>query len=229
MQRCLTTALALTVLLSALPASAAPAPPARGWRPPFWMMPWGIASADGARAYVVGQSGKVEALDLATGKVLWTFEAGKPLALVGRRLAVQVAVKDKPNTLHVVLLNEAGKQVGQSQPVVFPEGVEVSGDVRAFTSSAWSDGVHLYLDWRAGGRPTRGGRAHEGEAVHAAEALPEAGRSPAPEAAWGRAPGAWRRSPLRAARWRCWRRTRPRSRRCRKYPRRSCVRRGRPP
>ena len=53
MHRYPTLALALTVLLNALPASAVPAPQPRAWSPPFWRTPWGVASTDGATAFVV--------------------------------------------------------------------------------------------------------------------------------------------------------------------------------
>jgi hypothetical protein len=137
---------ALALLLGVAPASAAPAPRAKEGGPAFYRTAWGVAGPDGATAWVVGAAGKVEALDLATGKVRWSSaEAGRPLALVGRRLAMAVAEQGKANTLRLILVDEKGKKTWQSQPMAFPEGVVVG---RLLTSTLWSDGAHLYLPWR---------------------------------------------------------------------------------
>src|SRR4051794_496238 len=105
--------LGFAAVLFVEPAVAAPPPPAREQRPPFWTTIWGIASPDGKTAYVTGSDGKVEAIDLATGKAVWTFtDSSKPVALIGRRLAVLVPGGDKPNTVRIALLDDKGKQMG---------------------------------------------------------------------------------------------------------------------
>jgi hypothetical protein len=150
-------------LITATIVIGAPLPVSKEQRPPFYKMTWGIATSDAKTAYVTGSTGKVEALDLATGRVRWTFEdPGRPLALVGRRLAIEVAVheKDKANSVRVVLLNDKGKQVGQSEPIVLPERVALARTAGPGpASTAWSDATFLYLLWsgRFGGPGGRGG------------------------------------------------------------------------
>jgi hypothetical protein len=152
----------LASLTTAIVAVGAPLPAAKEQRAPFFKMTWGVATPDGKTVYVTGISGKVEALDLATGKVRWTFEdPGRPLALVGRRLAIEVAVadKDKTNAVRVVLVNDRGKQVGQSAPITLPERVALARAAGpGIAGSAWSDGNYLYLSWggRFGGPGGRG-------------------------------------------------------------------------
>jgi hypothetical protein len=165
----------LVVLVTATILAGAPLPATKEQRPPFVKTVWGITSTDGKMAYLTGENGKVEALDLETGKVRWTFaDPGRPLALVGRRLAIEVPVvdKDKSNSVRVVMLNDSGKQVGQSAPITLPERVALlqqGAFARAtagpgLTSTAWSDGNYLYLVWsgRLGGPGGRGGFAGGG-------------------------------------------------------------------
>src|SRR5260370_5866478 len=129
--------LALPVILAA-PALAAPiAPPA--WITPS-RIPGGVADAAGKNGFIANDKNLIEAVNLETGEALWTSDvSGKPLAVVGNRLLVQVPVPGKPNAVRVVALNtEAkGKQVTEYDPVAVPDWVATGlAGGKSFTSSA---------------------------------------------------------------------------------------------
>ncbi len=142
--------LALPVILAA-PALAAPiAPPA--WITPS-RIPGGVADAAGKNGFIANDKNLIEAVNLETGEALWTSDvSGKPLAVVGNRLLVQVPVPGKPNAVRVVALNtEAkGKQVTESDPVAFPDWVATGlAGGKSFTSSAKLHKGDLLLAWEA--------------------------------------------------------------------------------
>src|SRR5579862_6323964 len=81
------------------------------------VFPRGAADAAGKVAYVQGVNGGIEALDLKTGKVLWTTEEfAQPLAVIGNKLLVQVREDNKPNALRVLTHDTAnkGKKIASS-------------------------------------------------------------------------------------------------------------------
>jgi hypothetical protein len=122
--------------------------------------PGGLASADGKRAFVTNVEGGIDALDLETGKVLWSSkDAGRPLALGEKLLLAQATVK--PNTVRVVGLDDSGKKVFESEPIAFPDWVSVGVTYgRSFASMARVQNGSLWLRWQArawyagGARPT---------------------------------------------------------------------------
>lgn len=132
----------------------------------FVRIPGGVADRAGKVGYVQSVKGGVDALDLTTGKVLWSFgEFARPVALVTKGLVVQIPEKGKANAVRLVVLDlarkgEAKKSV--SKLIEFPDWVSVGTEYgRAFTSSARVDSqgrVILLWDaraWYAGGaRPT---------------------------------------------------------------------------
>jgi hypothetical protein len=136
-------------VLAAAPAWAAPADRTVLPVP----LPLGVADPAGKVGYVMGVSGHVEALDLGTGKVLWEAkEAGRPLLVVDKALLIQAPVAGKANAVRVVLLDTAreGKQLLESEPVVFPDWVSVGlTHGRTFSSEAWAHKGDLLLRWRA--------------------------------------------------------------------------------
>ncbi len=132
---------------------------------PFALFPNGVADRDGKAGYVHAAAGGVEALDLATGKVLWNFtEPCRPLALMGDRLVCQAAEKGKANAIRLMMLDvrDKGKVLLRSDPITFPDWVSVGTTYgRSFTSEAIPDGKDaLVLRWEArawyagGARPT---------------------------------------------------------------------------
>src|SRR5438270_912813 len=92
----------------------------------FVKIPGGVADAAGKVGYVQSPKGGVDALDLATGKVLWSSaEFARPVALVKDQLVVQVPEKGKANAVRLVVL-DAGKQGerGRASDVIqFPDWV----------------------------------------------------------------------------------------------------------
>src|SRR5207244_1307009 len=88
------------------------------------LFPGGVVDEAGARAYIIDAQHDLDALDLATGRVLWTAPAMRPLAVVDGRLVAWSRVK--PNAVRVVVLDErTGKPLVESEPIVFPEWVVI--------------------------------------------------------------------------------------------------------
>jgi hypothetical protein len=112
--------LALAVLTLAVgPLGAAPSPSGRAG-PSCWSVSWGVIDGSGRRAFLANATGGIDALDLATGKVLWsTPEVSRPLAVFAGLLLA--SVPDRDDTLRVLVLNWAGKCLLRSDPVIPPE------------------------------------------------------------------------------------------------------------
>src|SRR3954469_26065126 len=121
-RRSLQAALSAVVLL----AAARPTSPQGPHR--FAGLPGGVAAPAGKVGYVQAPSGGVDALDLATGKVLWQVaENCKPLGLAGDRLVCPTPEKGKANALRILVLDtkDRGTVLKRSDPVVFPDWVSV--------------------------------------------------------------------------------------------------------
>ena len=93
--------LAITLLASsAVTALAAPAP-----EPPSrpLPLPGGVADPDGKTGYVVNEKGGINALDLESGKILWTRdEPAKPFAPMPHELRLVLAATGLFNLLFFV-------------------------------------------------------------------------------------------------------------------------------
>jgi hypothetical protein len=131
----------------------------------FVNIPGGVADLAGKVGYVQTPKGGVDALDLETGKVLWsTTEVARPVALVKQGLVVQVEEKGKANAVRLAVLDVTNKgQRGRVSDVIqFPDWVSVAVTYgRSFQARATPDaqGRVVYLwearAWYAGGaRPT---------------------------------------------------------------------------
>jgi hypothetical protein len=131
----------------------------------FVSIPGGVADAAGKIGYVQAPKGGVDALDLATGKVLWSSaEVGRPLALTKQGLVVEVPEKGKANAVRLAVLdvNKQGARGRVTDVIQFPDWVSVSVTYgRAFASGATLDNQgRLLLQWHArawyagGARPT---------------------------------------------------------------------------
>jgi hypothetical protein len=125
-------------------------------------IPGGVADADGARGFIVNADRGVDAVDLESGKTLWTFkDGGRPLAVVGDRLLVQVLDPKKGNAARILALDLAeGKKVLESDPLVFPDWVTPgptgmwSG--RSFAAQPRIQNGELWLKWQAHARYSGG-------------------------------------------------------------------------
>jgi outer membrane protein assembly factor BamB len=135
-------------------------------------IPGGVADANGKRGYLVNADRQIDAVDLESGKVLWTFkDGGRPLAVVGDRLLVQVVDAKKPHAARVLLLDADGKNVLESDPLEFPDWVTPgptgrwSG--RSFAAQPRVEKGELWLKWKASARYS-GGAAPTPEILKAA-------------------------------------------------------------
>src|SRR5205823_1519283 len=117
-----------TLLVLLVPAlSAAPAPAENAGTPA--PLPAGVADSAGKIGYLAGAKGLIEAVDLEKGVVLWeSKEPARPLVLFDKFLAAQVKVAGKANRVRIIVLdvNQKGKIVLESDPVVFPDWVSVT-------------------------------------------------------------------------------------------------------
>ncbi|HEY2881538.1 MAG TPA: hypothetical protein VGJ15_03880 [Pirellulales bacterium] len=140
---------------------------------PSWIsIPGGVADLEGKIAYVATPSDGIEALNLATGQVLWeTKEAKYPIALYeGQLLAQTQRGNSKVNTLGIVLFEADSNHVAkQIEPIVFPDWVAVDGGIGlSFASSVALENDDLILSWQAQ-REFVGGTPRTPEAVAAAK------------------------------------------------------------
>jgi hypothetical protein len=141
--------LLVALLFGSEVALAAPAPRSSGESA---ALPLGVADAEGKTGFFANATGGIDAVNLATGEVLWeSKEASKPLAVHRGKLAAQRAVAGKPNVVEVVFLDTAkGKSSRVSDPVVFPDWVSVGlTHGRSFSSSAHIHRDALHLSWEA--------------------------------------------------------------------------------
>jgi hypothetical protein len=121
----------------------------------------GVANPAGKTGFFPNTSGGIDALDLATGRLLWTSkEANRPLLATENRLIVQ---QGNARQVRILILeaSKQGKRVFESQPITFPDWVSVQVAYgRSFRSSARVDINGLWLSWEArafyagGARPT---------------------------------------------------------------------------
>ncbi len=140
----------LLVCFPALGAAPAPAPSAKPSANAPLRLPAGIAAPDGHIGYFAAADDGIEAIDLATGKVLWrTHEAQRPLLVDGEYLLAQAGVKR--NRLRILRLKRANGGCDlESDSIVFPAWV-VTGEAHGRSFSAhWRLGKHqLILEWEA--------------------------------------------------------------------------------
>ena len=86
-------------------------------------IPAGVVSTDSSTFFVTNDKGIIEAIDLSKGKLLWTSDAAyRPLAVAGTKLIAQARVKDKPNSIRLVVLDlkGEGKVIKESDDLDMP-------------------------------------------------------------------------------------------------------------
>jgi hypothetical protein len=116
------------VLFSSLMAFGQPPPGKESFADTFFLPAGVVAEPKGRTGFVPnGRPERIDAVDLQTGKVLWTTkEAYRPLLAAGGRLVALAKVEGKRHTLRLVVLDASAKGKGKllltSAPVVFAPG-----------------------------------------------------------------------------------------------------------
>ena len=162
------TSAAIVIMLLASALHAAPRPQKPG-RPAFHAVLGGIFDPEGKIGYLGTWPGRIQAIDLATGKVKWTWQEKehgtsrlrgggnwlslpKPVALVGGKLVVLVmaakteAEAMKSSSIRVLLLDGKGKKTGKSDVITFP--ARVTGSALQVASVVWAVGSDVYIRWK---------------------------------------------------------------------------------
>jgi len=111
--------------------------------------------------YVMSPDGGLEALDVATGRLLWrTGRADRPLALRKGKLLAQAETRGRGAPLEVVLLDAAAPGSGHiAVRIPLPAEVDPSiadGPGRRFLASGALDGKTATVDWTFCERPVGG-------------------------------------------------------------------------
>ena len=130
------------------------------------LLPGGIADKAGKVGYVAGAKGGLEAVDLASGRMLWHAEGDlTPLLLSSQTIiatqtvAASASRPGQDNQIRIVRRETAlGRQVFRSQPLVFPAWVSVAenGWGTTFRSQAMLEKNILLFAWEATKRPVYG-------------------------------------------------------------------------
>ena len=104
-------------------------------------LPFGVASPDGSVGYVAGRNGGIDAIDLRTGKLLWSSqEAFLPILAVDDAVLVAAPVPDTPNAVAILGLSRgSGSLVFESYPMEFPAWVRLEVS-KPCCGGGWSAG-----------------------------------------------------------------------------------------
>ena len=119
--------------------------------------PGGVVDAGWGRAYVTSATGEVDAVDLKTGKRLWSSaEAGVPVLVTGERLYMVAGARgeEAANEVHIVALDlgKGGKVISRSEGISLPEWCGILPEAgRTFVVTGKLEGEGLTVSWKAGG------------------------------------------------------------------------------
>jgi hypothetical protein len=116
------------------------------------LVPGGVADVSGVKCYVASATGGIDALDIATGNVLWhSDEFSQSLFADEHQVIGAVGTESKANRLRVLVLDAAnGKRLTRSDPLVFPDWVTTTDqDGRSFVLETGVLKDHLLLKWKA--------------------------------------------------------------------------------
>jgi hypothetical protein len=115
------------------------------------ILPCGVADPGGRTGFVANAHGGIDAVDLATGELLWEADGAKRPALADDdRLFAWAPVN--ANGLRVLSFKrtEGGRRLLESAPVVFPDWVHVEeGPGHSFIGHWRLEKGRLILDWEA--------------------------------------------------------------------------------
>jgi len=119
---------------------------------PFEFRSGVVVDAGKRFAYLMSTAGGIDALDLRTGRAVWTAETGeRPLLLLGHTLVAQATMQDRGNILRLVLLDAERSGARRNQiDVELPEEVRATvddGPGTAFRVRAWPTPHGMALAW----------------------------------------------------------------------------------
>ena len=128
---------------------------------PHYLPGGGAADPADKVGFFPNPTGGIDALDLATGKLLWSaIDANRPLVATADRLFAQAGTSNQVRIL-VFDTTKEGKLAVESQAIKLADWASVQTAYgRSFRSSAKVEGNALYLSWEArafyagGARPT---------------------------------------------------------------------------
>ena len=123
-------------------------------------LPRGVADPEGSRGYIEVWPGRIAALDLASGAVLWqTTAAARPLIVWNGKLVARFPTPDAPHSLRVAILDapQSGNVARLSDPLAFPDWVSTADHApETFAYSVSLAQNLLRIEWEAHAR-YRGG------------------------------------------------------------------------
>jgi hypothetical protein len=140
--------LGLAAVLAVVPAFAADAP-----APGIPVASVGVVSPDQKTVFVPAKAGGVEALDLASGRVMWVNKDASKLAGGSDKMVFAwVGDEKKANAFRVVAMDAAtGKTLGKSDPIALPDWASTAQPWgRKFRTAARVDGEGVVVMWQAG-------------------------------------------------------------------------------
>ncbi len=148
--------LAIAALFVAVPLYAAD-PPKAGTP----VVGAGVVSVDQKAVFLPAKAGGIEAVELATGKLLWANKDAAKLAGASDKLVLTWdGDPKKGNTFRVVAVDaESGKTVGKSDAVALPDWATTAKTWgRTFRTAARADGESVIVAWQAGAFYSGGAR-----------------------------------------------------------------------
>jgi outer membrane protein assembly factor BamB len=105
----------------------------------FELRPGVVIAPAAGRLYMMNPQGGIDAIELATGNLLWTTKAAaKPLAVFDDRLAAQADLTHGSGSLPIVLLNAKSGRAESTISIPTPDGVTPSVDDQMSSSSSVS-------------------------------------------------------------------------------------------
>jgi hypothetical protein len=113
----------------------------------------GVVSPDAKLVFVPAKGGGIEALDVATGKPVWTNADAPHVAGAGAKLVFGwVPDAKKANQFAVVAIDAAtGKTVGKAGPILLPDWAATGKTYgRSFATAVRADGEGAIVAWTAG-------------------------------------------------------------------------------
>jgi hypothetical protein len=110
-----------------------------------------VADAAGRTAFVANASGGIDAVDLASGDLLWSAAGAKrPLLAADDRLFAWTRAGADGFRVVVFDVTQKGKRTVESEKITLPEGMTVDeGPGRSFVTAARLDKGRLVVEWEA--------------------------------------------------------------------------------